>query len=1132
MFMSNTKGGTNARGSAGGAASTGGAVYAGSVGAWCAVQLLLGKSISLPWKLSAVHNIKSLACESSTHVDDLVLQLLPHGTVYIQIKHGLVLGAEFNKALAQLVRQFWSSGFSCKTDRLVIATDMTASSTVRVAVRSLLRSCHDLAKDTSLDVLLTSDAKKAAFDRLKERFEVESLSLKKSARQVEKKFRDFLSCAHVTILETMDGQDENYAIERLHQVLLKPEQARQAWTTLNASCLKVATLRSSVDLAGLWDILRREGIEVSSRRLSLEGLQVQLQDVVKAMTQARIGQLLSSGRIDPERYVTRRVLDGYLLKFIGSPNSLMVLSGGSGKGKTSWCANIAATPQGRPVLLVAAESLHDNDAGLVVSLCRLISEHIGVDEGYSLSSSEISYWLQHTPLLVLIDGLDRAPAFSRHLNQWMDLTLAQMTKTQLKLVLTGRPETIGRLHANLEFSSLVFTPHYGAPLIQLDDFTDDEAGLAAARLGDPSLARYRHPSMMWFSAQIQAEAGFALRPGQIVDRFIEHRKRQVISDHEILSEQLAEFIECVSKALARSEQGLLAFSGLSGMPGFNLAAYEALRRGNFIIEAQGQLRVEPDEVSERLHGRCLDVAQTISDLPCLNAFPLKMGALRSALTDLAVSDADQAVVQLQRLIQSVQEGPMDIARSLACSVFEALPDWTSLEPLAATMGRNCQERNIFLIFEPNESLLKLLTSDRWSEEQRIRLLWELAKGESGYDWREKHWLGHRLQPGFSVTPWRQAMLQVLEESQGNSWTFLIERFGLTHALQDTSESVMGDVARALFYLSAKKRMWSALQALAVNDSEYTRQMLRLLARDFPDQVAVLIQTILESRVFGLSALISLARGMETAEGEPVSAVIQAMRLLIDHEHNATLRDICLHALARGGDQEAARELIESPGLHSANVSVCLAFFKEDFALLAQRIVTRVLLGEVMVEALGGFEVSTAHDNFLDVARFIILQPLLMQVLEQMPQDAAVVARVVESLVYEAACASCAWPGLIELVNKILMSGDSRARSTMVYASTGDDRCGPSQEGQQLRTQIIEMLIEYETDPKLLTLLIGKLFSNRSDYAQTPTWLAKLIGRYPDLPYEKTAATWGFGSNEQKFKRLLGEARAIVNTAAI
>ncbi|WP_085707078.1 hypothetical protein [Pseudomonas sp. B35(2017)] len=1115
---------SNPRGSAGGAASTGGAVYAGSVGAWCAVEMLLGHAASLPWKLSDRHSIVSITCESSTQVDDLVLRLLPEGSVYIQVKHGLVMGPEFKKAMDQMVRQFWSDGFSRTEDRLVIATDSSASGTVRVAVQQVLNTCRDLASDAKLEGCVTSEATGAAFKRLRTCFVDESKRLKKTDADIEEGFRGFLGCTHLSVFDTLLDLEQHHAIEKLRQVV-DPQQASQTWTLLNVTCLDMAKNRKSVDRPGLWNILRRERIDVSHHRLSLAGMQVRLEDILRGMTEQRIDQLLGLGKFIPHLYVPRVDLDRHLEQFCEAPSSLMVIVGGSGQGKTSWCAQRGRTVTKRPTLLIGAESLAVGDASLNDSLSRLIVGYVQEHGGYPLQAPELAQWLKHTPLLVIIDGLDRASSFSGHLSQWMDASLAQLTQSQLQLVLTGRQETMDRLKAPLELSSLVYRPQKGGWQIRLQEFSKEEAFAAAVLLGDVGLARYRHPSMMSFCAQIRARSDDELEQTQIFDRFIEHRMSQVINEHTILEEQLSLFVERLSRALANSEQGVLAKQEVFGMPGFDPSAYEALKRANFIVQNQGVFRIEPDEISERLQGHHVDVPQTIAGLDRVKAFPLKVGALRFALADLARRDAGRAIEQLEHLVEYAGHERFGIARSLVCSTFEALSDWRSLEPLATKLGEGYTGNSILMLLESDNALLDLMASGRWNAEQRVRLLWTLATTESGYDWRHKHWQRHDRVPGFHVTPWRERMLTAIQDPQSDAWRFLVERFDSQAALEDCDEAKLGHLAQGVFFLGAETCTWAALQALTQSEGKESADMMAMLAREYAGQVLGLMAQVQASPLFEVRHKQALARGLSALAVSP--EIAQAASGLMAATDDPELRTTCLRMLARGGDAASVRELINAPDLADVDVAVCLSYSGTQFQAFAERVFERVLQREADVQALSGFHYGLGTPEEAG-AHFTALEPLFTQVLEQLPEAACQLALILESYIRKAIGHDAAWPGVFEMAERILCSDDVDARRQIIYACTGTDKGASGIEGQRLRTRMIDTLVERETDPENFELLQVKLLSDQIGHPDAPRWLSRMMGKQADVPSDRAVLLAGFrGAQTQRIEGVVDAARSLL-----
>lgn len=1071
--------GSTHRGSAGGSAAAGGVQYASAVAAWSAVKLLAATGASLPWDLTPGTAICAIHCESPTEVDDLVLTLTPGGTVYIQIKHGLGFSAEFKKALDQLIRQFRSPGFSSAQDRLVILTDDSATGSIRNHLVTVLERARKLPADHALVEVGKSNDTRDAFDRLQSAFDELWVEASGGAPATDAEFRAFLSCAYLTVCDPTSGRDGNYAVELLKRMCNESE-ATAIWKTLNQHFLNASVLRKPVDRPSLWETLAEHGYLLSTRKIRLPGREVRLGDLLKTMTQAVISKEASFDRYSFERYVPRRVVDQSFNAFIESEQKLMLVIGQSGTGKSSWCMAQADDISKAPVLLIQGESLTPSDTDIQSTAWRLVSQHVEAQGGQLSAKHEFLEWIAHTSLIVVVDGLDRASEpFRAKLQSWLENTIAFLLTASMKLVVTSRPETLsGMLNVLGMQQKIVYRHKEKEPYVVISDYDREEAAVAASLLGKPWLTKFRHPSLMAFAAAIsERDAQTLLAPSRIIERYLDIVISKIQAQSGVLRESLDDFIDKLGMALVESEEGVLPRSAIGGLAERDRASFDALKRGNLLRFTDDSVRVEPDEISEFLQGRSLNIDRTIANLKSNLSRPLKLGALRAAIARLAWDSPLEAAATLTEIIKLFEHSPTMSTRAFAASVLLEMEDWSTLFSLAERLLSNWDVTNLLFRAKGYDSCLAIASDSRWSPMQRVQLLWLLVGGEDSYTWRSKHWLTPESAPNFTRTPWRYAMLDALGAAASDGLTFLLERFDSTEPLPNGTEANVADLAKGLFFLASGTQVATALDLLVQTSQQDASAIRYHVANQHPREALSWlrdrgIDSVSNKLLWTLLEAIPKPSTIDSRDADFVREILQTSQDL-------EIRRQCLQILTGSGDEQSAIQLIEFPSLDMTDTALFNIYDGERYSRLVRQLIDRVIRKEVDPEALNGIasSIPEAKRN----SHVTLVAAVLTGWLRSSGADVARVAETAEYLLYEAFKMEVVPAPVFELVELILEANEPPANQYLIYAAVGGNFPeSSSSAGKAFQKSLTKKLAEDLKAPEnrslMANLLIGKHWS--------------------------------------------------------
>jgi hypothetical protein len=1069
----------NKKGAAGGAAAAGGTEFQAYGAAWLAVKLLIGNFSKLPWDLPEGTVIRRVECEQDEEVDDVLSRLSTDGTVYLQFKHGLTLGSEFDKAMAQMVRQYHAPGFSDR-DRLVIFTDLTASGTVRTVIKNLLDVIRE-DQDGKLASLLVNESYKNAYASLKT--SVTACWPAPVAALDQATFRRFLMRVHVTAIDLQAPETVAGSHELLGYVT---DRGEDVWYRLVVKALSAARKRYGFDRLSLWQMLRREDIDLSLAVAGgRDGTKMRMDEVAAGMTREVISFHVKSGFFDPGRYVVRSSLDLEWRTFCASDARLFVLSGQSGHGKTNALLHYSTAHHG-PLLLIRGEDLEAEDIDLCASVYRLVARFCSRQGMQPPAEYELRQWLCTASLMLVVDGLDRS-ALAGAAGRWMDGTCAWLAEVGAKLVLGTRPETWSVPAAAVaRLPWLMYRSGDGKAPLMLEMFTPEEAWQAAERLGRPDLARYTHPGMMALAAVSNPGQAQSLRHCEVIDRYLAFRRHQIVSFSAGTPEEVVFFLDDVAATFLRAGSGSLPVAALKTLRAEAPMIYRAARMTNLLVGDDDKLRLHPDEVAEHLQAQQLDIDAELARLEEILHFPIRLGILRSAIVQLEARDQVAARKFFGELIDRLEAGHALPIRALCVAIALELREWDGWMALFVRVVRSWDRPNLKL---QNDPLAELLSSPRLAPMERIALLWQVVWQENGYDWRAKHWLTPEYAPNFHITLWARLMQQAMVDAGSAGLSFAMEYFDAKDDL-GCDESNLGDLAKGLFFRVAATLTNQALDLLISDDRSSARAMANYLCDRYPAaSIAWLSSRLAEfSNELALKLLLAI----------PVAEVKMSYReiavLLLDRIGTTALRRNCLVALTQVGDLAAAVELAGLPELDADDINLLLctrgAVFSDVLKLLFGRIVDGSLsLDEVARVFLSGMKRAETEELLVRIEALVV----------QKPSTVSAFSFMFEGLLGDI----CRWevlPVQVEpIMRAMLTDGSERARKHLIFFSA-DWRITPKLSGAGARFQrgLLDRLLATETAENNLLLLVKSLLGSEMESGYVDENIASLYRRFPQF----------------------------------
>jgi hypothetical protein len=988
------------------------------------------------------------------------------------------MGAEFDKGIAQLAGQFATSKLTAR-DRLVLVTDSTASNSVRTDVPQALRWFHGLPDFTPLSDFPHGAGPRAALSRIQRVFE-EKYSNSTGTHPSENDWRTFLSMVYVTELNTLDeGGDQLACFDALSQISLGTN-VRLAWDCLIGVALDSGRLRRPVDLPAIKSAFTKCGIGLN---LDEVGAYATVERCVRQITINRITELQRRKQYVREHYVDRRAISKSVDKATTDATKIILIVGGSGTGKTTWCATRCDNSVSPLRLFVASECIQERDVHLRDTLKRLIDD-VRLDLAtQSYTQAELHDWLRSTHLQVFVDGLDRALVSNRRLASWLERTASDLHDYDWQLVATTRPEIAGLVRQALGSD---------IALIDAEGYSEVEAMEAAEKLGASALSRYRHPRMMSFCARLQMTHGAqAFRHEQAIEKFLAESAERVAGEAEILPDTIEVALLDLSVALADSATGVLSTAMSRAFQDRHPAAYEALRKENILLVQQGLLRVDIDEIAEHLAGHHTNVRTQVSHWKEIRSIPLKAGALRAAMEQLAVVSPADVTLCVERLVaeNAMQDDPVLV--SLLCSVITTLEDPSPMKDVATALISTWRKPNFLAAWGTGLNLLNFAGGSRWQPMDRIELLWIQARLENGTDWRSKHWLKPHIYNDFQITPWRSRFLSAIQQAGCPAWSFLASHFHANASLAGSKEANLGDLAQGMFVIAAEFDLTEAIAFAGRLDSHRKSEgILTMLATRYPTEVR---DILLDATTTPPSCrLVYMIDHMQNDDWGPHAAAIELAQHWLNSSEFSAHRRALLRIMGNAGNADAAWELLSSGNLESAEVATIFSLDVQRFVRKLEELLSR---GEGLEEVLEGLSRGDMKPDQVDP---LAIQLCNLQLGEPLATAAAYIC---EKMAYVFLTTRGYSNEFLKLARRILELPFPRARSALIYPSSTRYRSESENTLHPLQVKLLELLAEVETDLENLNTLCFKLGQNYPNNKQVRDYCLELSRSNPGLNWK-------------------------------
>jgi hypothetical protein len=590
---------SNTKGSAGGAAAAGGMEFQAQVVAWLASQVVA--DAPAPWELRPTV-LEAVGAETSQPVDDAGALTSSDGYVAIQAKHGLratsASNGPFGEALRQVVEQYregvpdgrgQSRAVDPARDRLVLAVDMTASLPIRVHLSKVVDRVRSHPRGTALTDVAVNEQERAVLDTALAHLRREWTKVFGST-PTDDELHTMLRLFLVTSLDLQDGGiDRERALERLRQVLHRPDHAEAAWATLLTHAHHLSATRGWSRREELVRALGQAGHAVGP----LASLQADIRQL-RALTDANLDAIEPHASLVTPQGPVRlpRTVGAELAAATGD----LVVTGVPGSGKTALLRELAVTlrERGDDVVLLTADALPGRAGQARIEL-GLENEVAAVLTGWTGSASAT----------LVVDGLDAIRG--QDASRWLRDLVGALRPTRWRVVVSIRQFD---LHHSLAWQ-LVFQ---GKPVssvserrdsqlpgvrhLLVGDLTEDElavlptasAQLAGLLLGASPQLRdlLRNPFNLSLAAELltagQSQASLVQLRSQLelLQRYWQHRVTQG-------SDGIQRVLVLTTLTRAMIKRRRLQIDAVSVLDAVALGVVEALLRDGVLREAARRL---------------------------------------------------------------------------------------------------------------------------------------------------------------------------------------------------------------------------------------------------------------------------------------------------------------------------------------------------------------------------------------------------------------------------------------------------------------------------------------------------------------------------------------------------------------
>lgn len=834
-------------------------------------------------------------------------------------------------------------------------------------------------------------------------------------------------------------------------------------------------------------------------------------DVERLMTDARQTSVRRAGSVP--HYVGRPMLHAEFEAFMASPARLFAVIGGSGHGKSTWAEWLRNhSPPAARADVIRGEDIHSGDQHVADTVARILkSRPLGNLTSVDLVQAVLD-WLNDDSRLIVIDGLDRAPAAAiPTLHEWLDRTFAMAGHGSTRFVVTSRQAAWALVAPDLRID-----PEYahrpqgaaagGFPALELRLLSRDEAVKVYGAYGlQPPRGQarfFRVPGLIAREATTRSSPDVRLGPRvAVLSGSLEDLRRQVQRNGRIGPQQFARLIELIGETLIAARDGRIDAVALRNAAPDAIAALDAALDADLAVAEGDLIRIEPDDLLEYLMALRLDPARARSLLD-EDGSDLLIGA--AALAAALLEQDGGAGSAIEVLSDGAgYDGP---ALAAAARAVTELRSKTLIRDRLDRLLRSWTLPNLLLGQSP---LVRLIEEVDLPPVQRLEAAMILAPGEDSWDWRGKYFYDSDLTDRRLITGFGRAAAGAVADDAEGALSFLLRLADEAEASEsgfDRNESVVS----GLLYLAVDGA--PAVAARTAWEERTTRSwLLARVADRQPVAVAQLMGTILgpqddRDAAIGMLWVMTYEPPAGSRDDRAFRAAVAAAagaHLSMGPATGQVVRLLVARLLARPDPAEEAR------------LAALWADVDQEVFWSAMEVRTghRVKL---LAERLAG------NDPGESKAWLLRTMPAELFPIEEWDGVAAVLeaaaknglgraaSLALESLLYRAA-AQGEVERLMPLARKFASSGDSEVRSPLTYFAGGP--FGNSEPAARVaRAELLDLLVEHECGDNI-DQLVWKVMQSAAEFGSGLARLSALGARCGWDVVNLAIARWRIGARE-------------------
>ncbi|MBY3294491.1 hypothetical protein HFO10_00700 [Rhizobium laguerreae] len=463
----------------------------------------------------------------------------------------------------------------------------------------------------------------------------------------------------------------------------------------------------------------------------------------------RSQQLLALKKCDSDDlpYLDRKSLGEAYKQFLEAGAKAMVLVGGSGYGKTTWLSKLLEqSSAASPVILIQADDIVESDLSVVSTLSRqLRGGRLKTVPSQDLEQA-LWDWIDSANLIVLIDGLDRAPSQAQaSLHRWLLRTVNLCREAPVRFIITSRPETWAVLWPELDqIKSMLFQPRSNNGIeaspgsISINPLDWSEAKLLYRAYG-MDIRRHgihylRTPSMIANASRMHLDGSLGVHPPSrlaILKARVEEAVKDVGRRAGIGPAAANRVLGILGQLIARTEDGRV---NLAELPDSGTAeVLDEFARSDLVRIHGSIVRPEMDEVIEYLWASSSSFESLFEACKAKDASPLMIGALSLSVALLEQEGTAAFHEAVVTLVEQSRNNP---------AIFEAtaraLAESRDAPWLKQEIGKLVSQWDRPNLFLPSSNFGQLVHHSRLSPFDHLEVIFALAEHEELDDWRTKY----------------------------------------------------------------------------------------------------------------------------------------------------------------------------------------------------------------------------------------------------------------------------------------------------------------------------------------------------------------------------------------------------------